>query len=96
MPEGTGWTGSSFRARLALPMASVALLLLGQVERKITTWAKFSSHSGKPIVSQARKAASAISRARESAIPTSSEAKITSLLAMKRGSSPACSILASQ
>lgn len=52
--------------------------------------------SGMPTISAARAASSATRRALESASPTSSDAAMTSLLPMKRMSSPASSIIPSQ
>ena len=52
--------------------------------------------SGRPIISTALAAATATTSAMGSALPMSSDAEMTSLLAIKRGSSPASSILAIQ
>ena len=71
-------------------------LLFGAVARCTVAWARLSWASGSPTNSRAWAAALATTRACGSAIPTSSLAKITRRRAMKRASSPASSIRASQ
>ena len=81
-------------AAWARQRALAARLLLGAVARYVAAWARLSPASGSPIRSTASAAAVATRSAWGSALPTSSEARITIRRAMKRGSSPAASILA--
>ena len=55
----------------------------------MVAWARMIPPSGIPIIATAWAAATAVCRALGSAMPMSSLARITSLRAMKRGSSPA-------
>ena len=77
-------------------MASVAAFDFGAVAMYVTAWASVSWHSGRPTNSTACSAAAATTSACGSALPTSSDAQMTIRRAMKRGSSPASSIRASQ
>ena len=68
----------------------------GARARYRTACARLSRASGRPTTSTARAAASATRRPCGSASPTSSEARMTSRRAIKRASSPASSMWASQ
>src|SRR5439155_1268210 len=83
-------------ALVAAPSAEMTLLLLGASARWITACARLIATSGSPTYSTARAAASAVRSDCGSASPMSSLARITSRRAMKRASSPASSIRASQ
>ncbi len=80
----------------AFQMPTAVRFDLGAVARWTTAWARLSWASGKPTNSTARAAASATTSAIGSAMPTSSLARITRRRAMKRASSPAASMRASQ
>ena len=60
----------------------------------MTAWARMIRPSGMPMNCTAWAAATAVCSAVGSASPMSSEARITSRRAMKRGSSPAATIRA--
>src|SRR3546814_6103653 len=69
-------------------MAAYAELLLGEVARYTVVWERIIRPSGIPIELIAWKQLLAMTSAVGLARPTSSAARITSLLAMKSGSSP--------
>ena len=77
-------------------MAIALRLLFGAVARWITACDRLSWASGRPTNSRAWAAAVATTSACGSAMPMSSLAKMTIRLAMKRASSPASSMRASQ
>ncbi len=79
---------------MAAPSAVVTALDLGAVARCTVACARVSCASGIPISCTVCAAATAVSNAVGSAIPMSSLARIISLRAMNRGSSPAVSIRA--
>ena len=80
----------------ARPRATVTRFDFGAQARCTTAWARLSWASGSPTNSTARAAASATTRARGSASPMSSLARMTRRRAMNRASSPDSSIRASQ
>ena len=80
----------------ASQIASAERLLFGAVARWTTACARFSCASGSPTCSTAWAAETATTSACGSAMPTSSLARMTSRRAMKRASSPASSMRASQ
>ena len=75
-------------------MALITALDLGASEMWITAWARLIRASGSPTNSTACAAATAVSSAVGSAMPTSSLACTMRRLAMNRGSSPASIIRA--
>ncbi len=74
--------------------ATYDALLLGHDARKVAHWPSTISASGMPMFCTAVIAATAKGSAWGEALPMSSDAKITILLAMNTGSSPASIILA--
>src|SRR5690348_1757632 len=94
-----GGTAAAWRDRTssnARDSAAMVVFDFGAVARYTTAWARFNPASGSPTNSTARAAASATTSPIESAMPTSSEARMTSRRAMYRASSPADSMRASQ
>ena len=77
-------------------MAIIAALLLGEEAKYTAVCARGMRASGIPITFTAWKQLLASNRAFGFALPMSSEAKMTILRAMNRGSSPAISIRAIQ
>ncbi len=86
--KGTGRGPFSSTADRAAPYALITAFDFGQVARNAAACVIGSTPSGRPINSNARSASTATASARGSALPMSSEAKITIRRQRKRGSSP--------